>query len=223
MIRSAILSPSHILEGIQSRSIIYLIAYSYLIFIDAYIPPALRMSGVIQAYLEPKPPVPPPSEFWEIAKKYEQTLQGYVHRLLESGAAYFNSANFTVISSSMNHIVNATATFRDNIQGTSDAHNITLDMLTEELEGIFMAIVHDLEKIPPPDKAPGHAERAKMVDQILSDTTWALVQLAARHGIEEEVVMQYLLVLIPQVQILTVAVGMSSPATNKSGLNRPIA
>ena len=166
---------------------------------------------MIQTFLEPKPSTQSPSDFWEMAKKSEKNLHDYVHSLLESAAAYFKSTQFTDITSSMNHIVNATATFRDNIRGTLDVHNVTFDTLTEELEGIFMAIAHDLEKIPPPDKASGHAERAKVVDKVLDDTAQALVELTARYGIEEEVVAKYLLILKPQVQALTVAIGMLIP------------
>ena len=111
----------------------------------------------------------------------------------------------------MNHIVNNTATFRDKIRGTLDARHITFDTLTEELEGVFMAIVNDLEKIPPPGKAPGHAEREEMVNKVLDDTARALKKLSARYGIEEEAVTAYLLALKPHVQALIVAVGMSLP------------
>lgn len=154
-------------------------------------------------------PDPASSDFWDKAKEYGQSLQDNVRRLLESAAAYFKSPKFTDITSAMNNIVHATATFRDNIKGTLDAHHITLDALTKELEVVFMTIVHDLENIPPPSKAPGHAERQEMVDKILDDTELALTNLVTRHGIEAEVVTTYLQVLKPQVQALIVAVGMS--------------
>ena len=166
------------------------------------------MTSVIQALVGPKPSSP---DFWEMAMKSEKILQDYVPRLLESAATYFKSTNFTDIKFAMNHIVSATATFRDNIKGALDAHHITFDTLTEELEGVFMAIVNDLEKIPPPDKAPGHAKREEMVDKVLDDTSRALIKLATRYGIEEEVVETYILALKPQVQALIVAVGMSHP------------
>jgi hypothetical protein len=146
-----------------------------------------------------------------MAMKSEKNLQDYVPRLLKSAATYFKSTNFTDITFAMNHIVNSTATFRDNIKGTLDAHHITFGALTEELEGIFMGMVNDLEKFPSPDKAPGHAEREEMVDKVLDDTARALMKLAMRYGIEEKVVETYLLALKPQVQALTVAVGMSNP------------
>ncbi|KAI9460050.1 hypothetical protein HD554DRAFT_2134648 [Boletus coccyginus] len=142
-----------------------------------------------------------------MAKESEEKLQKYVHSLLEAAATYFKSTHFTDITSTMNHIVNSTATFRDNIQGALDAHNVTFDALTGELEGIFMGIVNDLEKIPPPDKAPGHAERAEMVDKVLDDAAQGLLKLTARYGIEEEIVITYLAALKPMVQALTVTVG----------------
>ncbi|KAF8548040.1 hypothetical protein OG21DRAFT_1423796, partial [Imleria badia] len=148
-----------------------------------------------------------PSDFWEIAKKSEKNLQDYVHSLLEAAATYFKSTKFTDITSAMNHIVSATTTFRDNIKDALNARNITIDAFTQELEGVFTTIVDDLEKIPPPDKAPGHAERAEMVDKVLDDASQALIKLATRHGIEEEVVTTYLLALKPQVQALTVVIG----------------
>jgi len=186
--RASFLDPSHIMEGIQ----------------NAYLPSALRMTSIIQALVAPKPSS---SDFWEMAMESEKVVQDYVPRLLESAATYFKSTNFTDIKFTMNHIVSATATFRDNIKDALDAHHITFDTLTEELEGIFVVIKNDLEKIPPPDKAPGHADREEMVDKVLDDTARELMKLATRYGIEEEIVETYILALKPQVQALTVAVG----------------
>ncbi|KAF8548038.1 hypothetical protein OG21DRAFT_1501252 [Imleria badia] len=185
---TSFLIPSYILEGIQ----------------NAYLPIALRITGALRTFIEPKPS---PPDFWERAKKSEKILQDYVHRLLEGAATYFESTDFTDITPAMNHIVSATATFRDNIKDTLDARHITFDTFTLELEGIFTTIVNDLEKIHLPKKAPGHAERAEMVDNVLDDASQALIELATSHGIEEEVVTTYLLALKPQVQALTVAIG----------------
>ena len=143
-----------------------------------------------------------------MAKNSEKNLQGYVHRLLEAAATYFKSTKFTDITSAMSNIVNTTATFRDNIKDALDDRHITFDTFTQELEGIFATIVNDLENIPPPDKAPGHAERAEMVGKVLDDASQAILKLATRHGIEEEVVTTYLLALKPHVQVLTVVIGM---------------
>ncbi|KAF8545927.1 hypothetical protein OG21DRAFT_1306960 [Imleria badia] len=142
-----------------------------------------------------------------MAKESEKSLEVYVHLLLEAAVTYFESTNFTDITSAMNHIVSATATFRDDIKDALDARNITLDTFAQDLEGMFMTIVNDLENIPPPDKAPGHAERAEMVGKVLDDASQALIELATSHGIEEEVVATYLLALKPQVQTLTVVIG----------------
>ena len=216
-VHTAFLSPSYILEGIQSKCTPGPILYPILIcVVDAYLPPALRVAGAVQAFVAPKPS---PSDFWEMAKESEQNLQNYVHSLLEAAATYFKSTHFTNITSTMNHIVSTTATFRDNIQGALDAHNVTFDTLTGELEGIFMGIVNDLEKIPPPDKAPGHAERAEMVDKVLDDAAQGLLKLTTRYGIEEEVVTTYLAALKPKVQALTVAVGMSILSSAEGSLN----
>jgi len=148
-----------------------------------------------------------PSDFWEMAKESEKNLQDYVRSLLEEAATYFKSTHFTDITSTMNLIVNATATFRANIQGALDAHDITFDTLTEELEGIFMGILNDL---PPPDEAPdGCVERAEMVDKILDKVAQELIKLATRYGIEEEVVTSYIAALKPKVHALTITVCMS--------------
>ena len=160
----------------------------------------------IQTLVEPKRS---PSDFWDMMTKYEQVLQDYVPRMLESAAAYFKSTNFSDITSAMNNIVDTTATFRDNIKGALSAHQITLDALTEELETIFMAIIQDLENIPPPNKAPGHAEREEMVDKIMDDSELGLTNLAMRYGIEVGVVTTYLGAVKPQVHVLIVTIGMS--------------
>jgi len=186
--RASFLDPACIIESIQK----------------AYLPLALRMKGAIQALVAPA--LSPP-DFWEKAMKSEKTLQDYVPRLLESLATESKLTKFADIKFAMNHIVNATATFRNNIKGVLDTQHITFDTLTEELEGIFVTIMNDLKKIPPPNKAPGHAEREEMVDMVLDDTSRALIKLATHYRIEGEVVETYILALKPQVQALTVAVG----------------
>ncbi|KAI9460432.1 hypothetical protein HD554DRAFT_2133956 [Boletus coccyginus] len=187
--QASFLNPSYILEGIQQNT---------------YLASALRVAGTAQAFVAPKLS---PSDFWEMTKKSEKNLQDYVCSLLPAAAMYLKSTKFTDIASAMNHIVSATATFRNNIQGALDAHHITFDVFTVELEGAFMAIMNKLQKVPLPDKAPGHAERAEMVDKVLDDAAQELIKLTARYGIAEEVVTTYLAALKPKVQALTVAVG----------------
>ena len=140
-------------------------------------------------------------------KEDEHILQDYVSFLLKSAEAYFKSTAFTDIVPAMEGIVLTTATFRDSIQDSLDAHHITLDMLTEELEAIFMGVVHDLEDIPPPSKAPGHAERNGVVNKVLDDTELALINLLTRYGIDAVVVKTFMDALKPHVCALTVAVG----------------
>lgn len=206
--RTAFLNPSYLVKGLQSNATHPLALYLILISTaDAYLPSALRLTSAIQHVVTPKQTSS--SDFWEEAKKYEHTLQNYIPRMLKSAAAYFKSTKFTTISSAMNDIVRATATFRNSIQGALDAHHVTLDGLTQELETIFMSIVHDMENMPHPDKAPGHTKREEMVDKILDDTEAALVKLATRYGINVEVVTTYLDALRPQLHLLIVAVGTS--------------
>ena len=172
------------------------LSYAHLDVADAHLPSTLGVT----------------IDFWETAKKYEQTLQDYVPRMLKSAAADFKSPKFTDITLAMNNIVHATATFRDNIKGALDARHITFDALTKEFEAIFAATVNGLKKLPPksPNKAPGHAERQEIVDKIMDGTRLALTDLATRHGINIEFVTAYLGILRPQVHALVVAVGTSS-------------
>ncbi|KAF8436027.1 hypothetical protein L210DRAFT_2492856 [Boletus edulis BED1] len=168
----------------------------------------LRVKVVFQAFVQPN--LPSSSDFWESVKESEKNLQDCVHSLLGTAATYFKSTKFTDIRVTMNHIVNATTAFRDNIKAALDARHgppVTFDTFSEELEGIFMAIVNDLEQIPPPDKAPSHAERAKIVDKVLDDTEQALIKLATRFGIQEEIVTTYLDALKPHVHALIVTIG----------------
>ncbi|KAN0100111.1 hypothetical protein V8E55_000095 [Tylopilus felleus] len=141
-----------------------------------------------------------------LPKISEETLQDHVHNLLESAAAYFRLDKFTDILSTMNHIVSATATFRDDINGVLDAHNITFDILCQGLEDAFMVIIDGLEKIPPPDKAPGHAERLEMFDKIMNDTTKGITNFATPYGLEDEF-SPFFSGLKPHVQSLIVTIG----------------
>ncbi|KAF8551540.1 hypothetical protein OG21DRAFT_1524388 [Imleria badia] len=184
----------------ESPDIIKAVLRACILICVAYLP-ALRVTGEVQALVRKSSP----PDFWEIAKEYEKVLHDYVPRLLGSAATYFESTNFTDITSSMNHIVSATTAFRDNIKGALDAHHITFDIFTEELEGTFMTIVNKIENIPLPDKASGHAERAEMVEKVLDDTERELKKLAARYEIEEDIA-AYLMALKPRVKALIVTV-----------------
>lgn len=175
--------------------------------IKRYPPSALHTIGAaVQAFASPGAS---PSKFWDMAKKSQDTFQVYVPRLLGNAADYFKSTKFTDITSAMNHIVSATTTFRDSINATLDTRKVKFDTFSKEFEGIFTAIMHNLEKIPLPEKLPSNAERAEMVKTILDDVTVQLQNLAQRYGIEEEVITAYLLALKPWVHTLIVAVGMS--------------
>ncbi|KAF8128199.1 hypothetical protein EV363DRAFT_1433238 [Boletus edulis] len=182
---AALLSRSDILEDIQGVTL----------------QTVLRVKAVFEAFVEPNS---------TSSSNFGNCLQDCVHSLLGTAATYFESTKFTDIRVTMNHIVNATTAFRDNIKAALDAHHgppVTFDTFSEELEGIFMAIVNDLEKIPPPDKAPSHAERTKIVDKVLDDTEQALIKLATRFGIQEEIVTTYLDALKPHVHALIVTIG----------------
>ena len=183
--------------------------HPYLNAIDASVPSNFRAIVAVKAFVDPN--LSSSDKFWESAKKAGETLRDYVRRLLKAAATYFKSTKFTDIAFAMNKIVSVTASFRDNIKGALDAHGITFDTFTKELESMFTVIVNDLEKASLPDKASGDAERVEIVDKFLDATTQALVQLAARCGIDEEVVTSYLLALRPHVQTLIVAIGMSVP------------
>ena len=106
-------------------------------------------------------------------------------------------------------IAKATAALPDSIKGALDTHHITLDTLTEELNGIVTPMVHRLENIPFLDMAPGLAAMKETAGKILCDTTLTLNNLATSYGIKVDVVTTYLGALKPQVHALIVAVGMS--------------
>ena len=187
----------------------YKVVYSYMrsltpssssMMADAYLPsaPPSRLTGTVQTIVAPEPP---PSDVWE---KATQILQAYVSQLLKSAAAYFKFIKLTDITSAMNNIVHAIATFRDSVQGALYPDHITLDTHTQELEALLMALAHGLESIHPPNKAP-HAQREEMVDKIMDETELALNSLVTHNGIKVEVVTTYLRAL----KHALVTVGMS--------------
>ena len=198
---------------VSLQSSTYSVCYSHLNFTDAYLPLALRVTHPI---LDPDTSIFSSHDFWQVPKISEETLQDHVHNLLESAAAYFRLDKFTDILSTMNHIVSATATFRDDINGVLDAHNITFDILCQGLEDAFMVIIDGLEKIPPPDKAPGHAERLEMFDKIMNDTTKGITNFATPYGLEDEF-SPFFSGLKPHVQSLIVTIGMLTPFSSSSG------
>lgn len=180
---------------------------------------ALHLTDASRSSAAPEAPLP---DFWEMAKEVEETLQDYIHNLLEAASStYFESTQFTDIKSTMDDIVNVTAMFHDNINEALDAQNISFSTVSQEIEGIFMAIFSNLENSPTPDKVPGHAERFKIVDEIMDDVMRELVLLAARYGIEEGVVTSYIITLKSQVQALIITIGMLITLSVRGALNWP--
>lgn len=164
----------------------------------------------VQAFVAPKPS---PSDFWEMAKNHETILQEYASQLLRSAAIHFESTKFTDVTVIMNRIVSITTTFRDSIKGALDARHIAFDTFTKDLGDIFTAVAANKLGISLPNKTPGHAERARIVDKILDDAVLALIILATRCGIKKEVVTSFLFALKPLVQALIVTVGMSTSSS----------
>jgi len=115
--------------------------------------------------------------------------------------------NTSTAYSAMNHIVSATATFRESLAGALEARNLAFSEFAQGLEAIFMVIMNDLEKKNPPDKAPEHAERAKTVDKVLDTANLALTDLAEPHGVDRDVVAAYFSALRPHLHALVVALG----------------
>jgi len=179
---ASFLNPSHIIESIKN------------------------MTGAIQTSVEPKLSQP---DFWRMVKEYEESFQEHVSSLLQDAAKQLEpiGATFTDVSSAMNNIVNATATFRNDIAGVLEVHQITHDAFSEEIQAVFMVVANDMEKIPFPDQAPGHAERQKMVDKIFNDTASALADLAVGYGIDVDTVETYLHVLKPPIYTIVIAIG----------------
>ncbi|KAG9312741.1 hypothetical protein JVU11DRAFT_7173 [Chiua virens] len=188
---TAFLNPSHIIENIKG----------------ALLPSDLNQVALVQPGALALPNSDgSPSDFWDAVEKYENTMQDYVPQLLNSAAVFFDSTKFTDIISAMYDIVNTTATFHNTIQETLHTHDMTLDMVTEELEGVFTSIAKDLETRPSPDGAPGCAELTTMVDEILDKVALDLEHLFQRLGIEEGVATDYIRTAKPHIQRLVVAV-----------------
>ena len=96
---------------------------------------ALGFTDASPASYVPQPSLP---DIWEMAKDIEHTLEDYVLHLLGSVAELIQSTVLTDAATATSTIINATATFRESIQGTLDDPHVTFDVLEEELETIFM-------------------------------------------------------------------------------------
>ena len=69
--------------------------------------------------------------------------------------------------------------------------------------------MQDLENIPPPDEASGHAERVEIMDKVLKDTQLALIHVAMCYEIDTEAVTTFLDTLRPPIVVLMVTAGTS--------------
>ncbi|KAF9783038.1 hypothetical protein BJ322DRAFT_1009432 [Thelephora terrestris] len=90
------------------------------------------------------------------------------------------------LESTIQDIVAASSEIRGHMAELTQK-GLTLDNISDELEGIFNEILVYLEEtFPPPDQAPSHKERLKMTATILDKVEQAILDFGRKHGMSED-------------------------------------
>lgn len=78
-------------------------------------------------------------------------------------------------------------TLRADVEAMAGKGGVRLEDLSGELETLFAGILEDLKKaFPPPDEAPTHAERERVVKGFFEKAEEGVVRLLRSHGTSEE-------------------------------------
>ena len=128
-----------------------------------------------------------PQEFWECALALGQKTHDYATHLVEDAV---KNAEPT-IAVKMNHAVgtiHAIVSDVEELKNTiAQAHGASLDDIKNGIEKVFADLLEELrEQFPPPDQAPNHAERKRIVSLVLNKVEDAFVKLCVQHGMSEE-------------------------------------
>ena len=116
------------------------------------------------------------------------------------------------LESTFQTVLATTAEIRERLTELTEK-GVTLDQISDELGLIFKDILVYLQQtFPPPDQAPSHEERQRIVGIVLDKAEQGLLDLARKYGMSEdglENVRETFDLLKPQVQTLVVITGSS--------------
>lgn len=145
-------------------------------------------------------------DFWECAGSHIDLVRSYVDNLL---AKVEGSADkIDDFKKKMEEIVSKTGEFRVQIQTAADAHDVTLEHVSEEFGIAFDAVLEHLKvTFPSPDKAPSHPERQVMVSTALELVEQHVVGICGKYAIPESDVRAYFKSINPIIEGLIVTAG----------------
>ncbi|THH16611.1 hypothetical protein EW146_g4062 [Bondarzewia mesenterica] len=143
------------------------------------------------------------SDFFERCADLGESLQKYASNLLNQAASDMAGVtpNIAAFKETMTHLVESTSKFR------TDA-SFNTNQVSEQLSTAFAYILEEAKaEFPPPEEAPGHEEREKMVASLMLRVEDSIVHITAEHGMTEERVRAHLDEIRPGVQRLIVITG----------------
>ncbi|KAI0954509.1 hypothetical protein AcW1_006384 [Taiwanofungus camphoratus] len=126
---------------------------------------------------------------------------------------FTESANSTAVSTdlfkeTLSEVVRKAGELRAEPSAMADAHGDGLQLVSDGLDALFMALLEELQdEFPPLETAPSHAERRASVSRVMERAEEAMVRFCADRGMPAEGVKSQLDGLFPHMEKLVVMMG----------------
>ena len=109
---------------------------------------------------------------------------------------------------SVDSVIDTATMLHEMVLATAEQHGVPPDSVKEEFGVIYNALLDELKKqFPSPAEAPGHENRALMINAILDFVDKIFLQFAIKLGVSEESLKTYSDPLKFHVQIVVVTIG----------------
>jgi len=124
---------------------------------------------------------------WDAIVAFADDALRVANQILDDVAQEFNvTGQIDDLRITFNDILTTSGEIREHITEVTQ-QGITLDQISDELGLILNDILIYLQKaFPPPDQAPSHEERQKMVTIVLDKTEQGILDLFRKYGMPED-------------------------------------
>ena len=124
---------------------------------------------------------------WDVIIAFADDASRVANEIFDEVAQEFNvTGQIDDLRITLNNILTVSGEIREQITNVTQ-EGLTLDQISDELGLILNDVLSYLQKaFPPPDQAPSHEERKKMVVAVLDRTEQAFLDFFRKYGMSED-------------------------------------
>lgn len=124
---------------------------------------------------------------WDVVLAFADDALRVANEILDEAAQEFNvTGQIDDLRTTFNDILTISGEIREHITEVTQ-QGLTLDQISDELGLVLDGVLSYLQKaFPPPDQAPSHEERQKLVTTVLDMTEQGFLDLLRKYGMSED-------------------------------------